>query len=294
MIALLLGSALAYDTTGAQWAALPVTVHLAAETGDLDVGAVEEALVAAIAAWNEGGCAEALLVYGGRVEGATPGAQDGQNVAFFLSSGWTDDPGLLTTPYLFVDGSRLGEADVALNGQSYAWSTEDADGTSVFDVQAGFTHELGHLLGLWHSAEADATLNPALAGNPAARSLAEDDIAGICALYPAGSASGEGELGDPCEDTAQCAEGLFCLADGADRYCSQDCADDADCPGGFACLEAEGSGACALEEAEKGGCGCASGGSAGGALGAALLAALGLRWRGGRPRGRRSCRSAPR
>ena len=283
---LALPAALAYDSIGATWADDTVTVHLSDELGSLDEAAVEEALQAAIAAYNDVACSGLTLVYGGRASG-TFGAVDGQNLVFVMTDSWPEDPGLLSTPSIYVDGGEIVEVDIALNAQGYAWAANGANGTSVFDLQAGFTHELGHLLGLWHSSVEGASLNPAMAGNPEARSLEEDDIAGLCALYPA-VADGEGAFGEACAENADCAAGLFCLADGEARYCSQDCEDDAACPRDYVCLDLAEGGACAVE-AKSGGCGCASTRpAAAGLLG--LLGFVALRSRGGPRRGRQSCR----
>lgn len=55
----------------------------------------------------------------------------------------------------------------------------------AFDLESIMTHELGHLLGLAHSDDANATMNPAYEqGSVDFRSLDKDDVAGICAVYP--------------------------------------------------------------------------------------------------------------
>src|ERR1041384_3533192 len=90
----------------------------------------------------------------------------------------------------------ISEADVVLNpavsGRSgYGFSTDGTDDT--FDLESTFTHELGHLLGLNHSAVVGATMQPRQGRNfnmsglnaPALtmRTLDDDDLAGIRALY---------------------------------------------------------------------------------------------------------------
>lgn len=76
---------------------------------------------------------------------------------------------------------RILDADILLDG-SRAFSTALTPGT--FDVQAVVTHEVGHLLGLDHSAVHRATMNPAVeVGNTWQRSLEADDQAGANSLY---------------------------------------------------------------------------------------------------------------
>lgn len=73
------------------------------------------------------------------------------------------------------------DADVILDG-TRPWSTTLEAGK--FDVQAVVTHEVGHFLGLDHSAVHRATMNPAVKeGQTWQRSLESDDRAGATALY---------------------------------------------------------------------------------------------------------------
>jgi hypothetical protein len=115
----------------------------------------------------------------------------GDNAAAFNSE---DNPGRTR---VFSDASgAITEADVALN-PNVAFSTDGTVGT--YDLESTFTHEIGHLLGLEHSAIIGATMQPrqamnGLFGLPAftQRSLSYDDIAGARALY--GSRAGSGSL----------------------------------------------------------------------------------------------------
>lgn len=267
---LLFATALAWDTIGAVWAdeAFPLPYEVGDDFGGLDDAEALAAVQAAFATWEAVDCAGVSFTYAGRTSDPEFSVADGRNLVLFYPSGWPGDASLVSAPGITAEGPEIIDVDLALNGEHYAWATEGADGRLTMDLQAAVTHEIGHLLGLWHSSVASATLNPVNSGNPIAKDLDPDDIDGLCALYPAVS-TGTGAQGDPCIETEDCLEGHACLNDGDTRYCAQACTTDAACPDATVCLEAGDVSYCAIAAT---GCGCATGG-AGPPWGVVLLAA---------------------
>jgi len=124
------------------------------------------------------------------------------------------------------------------------------------------------MIGLWHSTVSGATLNPAMAGNPEAATLEDDDLEGLCYLY--GTFGQLGEIGDYCDENRDCSAGLSCLADGNQRYCSTECADNDDCPDDFSCFSTGAGDYCVTAS----GCGGCQGSGPAGALAAGIAAFL--------------------
>jgi MYXO-CTERM domain-containing protein len=133
----------------------------------------------------------------------------------------------VTTVTYNLDTGEIRDADVEFNSKSAAFTTEDAN--VDVDLESVVTHEMGHFLGLAHSASAEATM---FADYPpesiTLRSLDPDDVAGICAIYPPGEITTcdptpRGGLGDECGSPATETpdSGCNCTTAGTSRASSQ-------------------------------------------------------------------------
>ena len=132
--------------------------------------------------------------------GSDPVNNDGITVIGFLNQ--PDLDRVLGATTHTVDGltGAIIESDIFLNS-AFPWSVAPAGEPKRFDVQSIATHEIGHLLGLGHSALGETELQPDggrrvlgksavmfpiafPAGNIADRVLKPDDIAGMSGTYP--------------------------------------------------------------------------------------------------------------
>ncbi len=71
---------------------------------------------------------------------------------------------------------------VHFDDSEHQWSIGAVPG--AFDIESVALHELGHILGLQHSTVPGSVMFPSIADNSTNRSLQDDDLAGIRALYP--------------------------------------------------------------------------------------------------------------
>jgi hypothetical protein len=129
---------------------------------------------------------------------AQPFVDDGANVIGYLSRPGQDRTLAATTFTVDETDGRILESDIFFN-TIFPWSTAAAGGADAYDVESIALHEIGHLLGLSHSAlgeteligggrrviAAEAVMFPIAftRGNIADRSLKADDIAGISDIY---------------------------------------------------------------------------------------------------------------
>lgn len=140
------------------------------------------------------------------------------NVILFQDSKWNykgvdNTLAKTTVTYDSVSGVIL-DADIELN-HAYNELTV-GDEAVVYDLESILTHELGHFIGLDHSFDFDATMNASYdPGTTELRTVEQDDVAGVCTIYPPGRAAlcdptPRGGLVEACgstEEESSCAMG---------------------------------------------------------------------------------------
>ncbi len=91
----------------------------------------------------------------------------------------------LTTITYNIKTGEIYDANVEINSHDNEITIGDKNVAA--DLQSIVTHESGHFLGLAHSPKASATMFASYQyGDTSLRSLSQDDVDGICAIYPPG------------------------------------------------------------------------------------------------------------
>ena len=92
----------------------------------------------------------------------------------------------LSTISFNADSGAIVDVDVELNSAVAAFTTTDEPDAVGIDLASVVTHETGHFLGLNHSLDRFAVMDPSYQpGSMDSRDLKQDDIDGVCAIYPA-------------------------------------------------------------------------------------------------------------
>jgi len=173
---------------------------------DLDDGTDLAAVRLSFATWGEVTCDgepyRMQIVDGGVVADREAGfdlESDNENLVIFLATSeewrardYSSIAIAMTTITHDTTNGRIYDADIEFNdgGFQFAVLPERSPALprpvgSAQDIQNAATHEIGHVLGLDHSASADATMySQATAGEVLKRTLADDDREGLCAVQP--------------------------------------------------------------------------------------------------------------
>lgn len=184
-------------TTPLYWRYRTVRLRPAYDTsGDLPPASIQAALGRSIATWNEAaeGCSDFRFLDVGPPSGLSTnlsgGAHDGENRIVWRESEWpAEDPWTLAkTSWVYRPSTgEILDVDIDVNGVTKTWTDTSDPALVVEDVENMLTHELGHVLGLGHTSLEMATMyEHAPPGDLAKRVLHEDDIAGLCHIYPEG------------------------------------------------------------------------------------------------------------
>lgn len=221
----------------------------------LAIEQVEAEVIAALETWSAVPCSERSLSFDGIVEYDSDEWQGRNHVAIVsdeaIFAGGRLVLGSTGVNYDDETGELL-SASVLLNGVAVSWSVAGVD-DQTWNIRGVLMHELGHALGLAHSEVIEAVMAGVISAplSRAFQRLHDDDINGLCSLYPcaAGFQScggpqppmGEGIIAGspmcaPCSSDSDCG-GSRDRCDG--RYCLSECSMMSGCVDGARCTQVE-------------------------------------------------------
>lgn len=203
------------------WCA-PVSVTLTARSEDLEaiapgtsLGTVQQAFTD----WSRVPCAALSVSVSEALSTTAPFFGDGASEVGFVDSDWPFDANAIGISDVQVVGGCIMEADTLLNGQNFSWvlGAGDAGNVNAYGV---LLHESGHFFGLGHSGEARSVMWFLYRGGRP--TLEQDDLDGICALYPRSGPDAD------CAATG-CPLGYACESEGCVRVGAPGCLRHEDC-----------------------------------------------------------------
>jgi hypothetical protein len=97
----------------------------------------------------------------------------------------TSEMPAVTTIIYSTENGIIVDADIDFNNHDFYWTTTNDTTKVETDIENILTHEIGHLLGLDHSQDKEATMYDSThKGELSKRSLHADDVLGLCVIYP--------------------------------------------------------------------------------------------------------------
>lgn len=178
------------------WASSCLQIYVQADgspTQGISFAMAKEGVTRAVGAWLSADCGGAPPLLDVQVLGPITCAaseynstKKNANIVLFRDDQWpypgSEDALAFTHLQFNADTGELWDADLEINSFEFQFSAGDP--VLHNDLDSMLTHEMGHMLGLAHTLVKDATMFAAYTeGTSSLRSLATDDVKGVCAAY---------------------------------------------------------------------------------------------------------------
>lgn len=207
---------------GVRWPKRTITYRLN-ERGSSDInpqGPINETLRQAVrdsfAPWNNQTCSDLTMIEGAITQEENVGfkcdigEENNLNLVVWRED-WPYNSNMIYALTSVTFNSKTGiiyDADIEFNNEAFTLTTTDNPTQVQVDIRNTLTHEVGHFIGLDHVGTLDATMyGMAPIGELQKRDLSQDDIDGLCAIYPIGQNADEEFINKPLCPTPD--EGCF-------------------------------------------------------------------------------------
>ena len=157
---------------------------------DIDDGSDFYAIQRGVHTWNKVDCAGVEIDFAGETNyQATGFLQEDPvvNLIIFREKNWpyTQKPVAFTSVTYNPKTGEIVDADIEMNGEAFQFTTNPEEEFWKIDIENTITHEAGHILGLDHAEDSESTMYfRSEPGETRKRTLEEDDIDGLCTIYP--------------------------------------------------------------------------------------------------------------
>jgi len=179
-----------------KWEDIPIKYHIHKDCyKPIEREKCFEAVTSAFKEWESPECTSLRFERGEDTEEAKASfnsldLKENKNIVVWIYNDWPYEPnGLALTTVTYDDKTgKIYDADIELNGYNYRFDVVTNPPSTYTDIQNTITHEIGHLIGLDHTFEPSSVMYPtARAGEIKKRELSQDDIDGVCEIYPVSS-----------------------------------------------------------------------------------------------------------
>lgn len=175
-----------------KWDKMPIVYHIHKDCyKPIEREKCKEAVVKSFNEWETPDCTTLRFERGEDTEEARGSfnsldIKSNKNIIVWYYNNWPYEPnGVALTTVTYDDKTgKIYDADIELNGYYYRFDVVEKTPSTYTDIQNTITHEIGHMIGLDHVFEPESVMYPtAKAGEIKKRSLSQDDIDGVCAIY---------------------------------------------------------------------------------------------------------------
>jgi hypothetical protein len=172
---------------------------------------LRRAILGAAEAWNRETCGALTLTFGGITcsdeVSLTPTQLRARNInlLIFQEEEWEYPSSAiaLTTLSANPTSGEILDADIEFNGVDYTFEEITQPGSTNMDVRNTLTHEFGHVIGFAHEPDLpSSTMYPdAQPGETSKRALSDNDVEGLCEVYPLNESTPLCQANLPEDDT---------------------------------------------------------------------------------------------